>query len=411
MRQLALSPEIDPRWIQRCQRDGDLIVLPIQGEVGRLLKSRQRRIQAINDAISPHPIATEISMSKLDILNRIKILFTDGPDVFDSHCEKASGDSAFDETGKLTYRYARVLHTDYHITGLYSEILTNILRGTKPYEHSNELSVLFKAGLIDANSTLTQPGYYKAISAMNLDSQIEHLKIPLDQFEPIKHKQGLDREIYAKAIYSDQYDFVTYDEGELFEFIKNCFIYSSRRYFVDYGFNPALLETIDHCPYAFLQSVCRGILMNERPILAKMMGGNKHLLEKENFQKNVEIVKKSISQAIRDTSVDLLLSESDRVPSMSRVRRHKSSGGSINAAFQILGEKAIRKFTANLIECPIPDKRGWSDLTILHKGQYIPIEVKLQDKLSYSQIERFFWLQDSLPEHAKNQRIAKVPTY
>jgi hypothetical protein len=73
-----------------------------------------------------------------------------------------------------------------------------------------------------------------------------------------------------------------------------------------------------------------------------------------------------------------------------------------------LGEEAIRTFIAKLFEHPTPDSRGWSDLSVFHQGQYIPIEVKGSDKLTYPQIERLYWLKNNVPEYAKNQRVSQI---
>jgi len=349
-------------------------------------------------------------MRKNDIKDAIDILFTDGPDQFASHCEQTSGHRGLDENGKLTYRYARVLCTDFYIKDRYRKLLISILLGDKFDGTSEELTILFKSGLIDANNRLTQHGYYKAISAMNVNDQIAYLEIPVDNFGPIRHEQGRDKELYARDIYSDCYELVIYDEGGLFETIKNCFIYASRRYFVDYGLNPDLLKKVYHRPFEFQQVVCRGILMGERPVLEKMIRENKRLFEKEDFQKNVNIIKTSILHAIKNIDADVLLSDAKRMPWSCRVRRHECGFSTILEAFQILGEETIRKFAAKLFECPISDNRGWSDLTALHNGRYIPIEVKANDKLSYSQIERFFWLHNNLPEHA-SQRMSHISLY
>lgn len=347
-------------------------------------------------------------MCKRDIKSGIKTLFTEGLDQFANHCKQTTGHSGLDENGQITDRYARIICTDYYIKGIYSKILTGLLHGDTFDENPKELDILYKSGLIDEKNKLTHNGLYKAISTSNFKNQINYLNLPLDESEPIMHKQGTHREVYAKNIYSEKYDFVIYDEGKIFESIKNCFIYSSRRYFLDYGFNPSLLKKIYHQPFEFQQAVCRGILMGERPVLAKIMKENKGLLEKENFQKNVEIVKRSVSEAIKNMNVDILLSDAKRVPWSVRVRQHEYAICPIEGAFRFLGEDAIRKFTARLFEHPTPDNRGWSDVTAFHQGEYIPIEVKGADKLTYPQIERYFWLWDNVPEHAKNQRVSKI---
>lgn len=347
-------------------------------------------------------------MCKGDIKSGIDTLFTGGLDQFSAHCEQAQGHSGLDENGKITDRYARVICTDYYIKGVYSKILAGILRGDKFDENPKELDILFRSGLIDENNRLTRQGYYKAISMLNFNNQINYLGLPLDEFEPIKHKQGRHREVYAENIYSERYDFVIYDEGKIFESIKDCFIYASRRYFVEHGFNPALLESIDHRPFEYLQAVRRGILSGEWLILKKMMSGNSHLLEKEDFQKNLCIVKKSISMAIRQMDIGTLFDDAKKMGKIPNLSRHESAFCSFEAAFHFLGEEAIRKFTARLFEHPTPDTRGWSDVTAFHQGQYIPIEVKGGDRLTYPQIERYFWLQDNVPEHAKNQRVSKI---
>jgi len=90
-------------------------------------------------------------------------------------------------------------------------------------------------------------------------------------------------------------------------------------------------------------------------------------------------------------------------------KNHQMSADNvIHQAFHQLGENGIRKFMIALIEHPTPDDRGWSDLTAFSDGLYTPIEVKGSDKLSFSQIERLFWLKRHLPEHAKNQRISHI---
>lgn len=350
-------------------------------------------------------------MCKRTIKRAIKIFFTEGPDQFASYFEKELGYNGFDENGKLSYLCARVLLTDYYIKGFHKKLLISILDGTDFDAPCHYLNTLFKSGLIDENNKLTQQGYCKVISELNVNRQAGYLGLPLDEFAKVSEVQRKDLEYYTKNSYSDYYDFVIYDEGHTFYVIESCFIYSARRFFVEQGLNPALLKPIFNNPYVYYHAVQLGILKDNWATLEKKLRGNKIWLEKEDFQKNAWIIKKSISYAIANVDVDDLFLDAKEMAKVFPKKRKVDNFQAFQAAFDFLGEEAIRKIITRLFEQPTPDKRGWSDLTAFHKGRYIPIEVKDKDKLSYSQIERFFWLKDNVPEHARNQRISKVLTY
>jgi len=347
-------------------------------------------------------------MRRWEIINAVNTFFTEGLDEFSSHCEHITGHNGLDENGKLTDRYARILLTDYNIKGLHSKILSGMLYGNEFHDHPNELETLFRCGLIDENHELTSHGHYKAVSTLNFNNQIAYLDLPLDEFGPIKHSGGKHRESYAKDLYSDQYDVVLYDEGKIFDFIKSCFIYASRRYLVDFGFSPTLLKKIYHRPFDFQQAVCQGILKGKWHIFERILSVNVDLLGKDEVQKNVDIVRKSVARSIRYIDINVLFSDAKKMAFGGSVGRHEPALASLEGAFQHLGEEAIRTFIAKLFEHPTPDSRGWSDLSVFHQGQYIPIEVKGSDKLTYPQIERLYWLKNNVPEYAKNQRVSQI---
>jgi hypothetical protein len=350
-------------------------------------------------------------MCKQELTIDIKTLFTDGLDAFTSQCERRTGHKELDENGKLTDRYARVLLTDYYIKGLHSKILSDMLYGNKLHDHPNELETLFRCGLIDENHELTPHGHYKAVSTLNFNNQIAYLDLPLDEFGPIEHSGGKPRENYAKEIYSDQYDFVISDEGNLFQFIKICFIYSARRYFIDNGFNPELLEAIYHQPLDYFLAIPLGLLMGKEVNFYQKTRHKKHLTKEYNFEKLISIAKTSISQAIREVPIEALFCDAKRMRNLFPMRCGTNAHQAFEEALHQLGEGSIRKFIIFLFEHPTPDNRGWSDLSVFHQGQYIPIEIKGGDKLTFSQIERYFWLKNNVPEHAKNQRVSQILFY
>jgi hypothetical protein len=349
-------------------------------------------------------------MTKQIMSREIKILFDEGPDKFDSFHKQQWGYSGFDESEKIRPHYMQAFCTYYTIKKPFSSILKSILKGDDFDENKEKLSILFRAGLIDENYQLTHRGHYKTISMLNFYDQIEHLGLPLDQLEQlIGEKTNPCVEDAAKKIYSGRYEFVVHDEGTLFEFIESCFIYSSRRYFVDYGFNPELLYSIRGNAYLFVQAIRQGILQGHLSTLKNVVRGCDGILEREDPKNNLWIAKKSISKAIREMNIEVLLEDAKQRPGLTN-RIRGDAMDCLKSALRILGEDALRNIISKLAENPTINNKGWSDLTVFHKGQCIPIEVKrLEDKLKYSQIERLFWLYSNLPEHAKNQRVATPP--
>lgn len=346
---------------------------------------------------------------KRTMVKDINILFTDGLDAFTAHCERATGHSGLDENGQLTGRHARTLCTDFYIKGVYSKLLISLLFDNPLDGHFEEYDILFRSGLIDDQSQLSNQGYLKAIATLNRAEQIDYLGLPFDTFEPTPHQQGKRRERYAQEAYSDRYDFVIYDEGKLFQFIRTCFIYSARRYFIDFGFDKYLLnDTLDN-PLEYDLSICRGLLAGKPHNFYQRVKAKKYLVDEELTDRSIKAVRKAVSHAIREASVDDLFSDAIQMNRSLTTRHSIDAFQSFSQAFNHLGEDAIRKFMIALIEHPTPDDRGWPDLTAFNAGQYMPIEVKGKDKLTFSQIEHLFWLKNYLPEHAKNQRIAHTP--
>lgn len=350
-------------------------------------------------------------MTKQRIKTEIAILFDEGPDKFDSFHKERWGHSGFDESGRIKPRYMEALCTDYGIKEPFSNILVGMLKGDQFDETKERLNILFRAGLIDEHNELTPRGRYKTLSSLNFYNQIEELRLPVDQLDKLVPKtRAWHIEDAAKNIYSDRYEFVVRDEGTLFEFIESCFIYASRRYLIDNGFSPELLNATRGNPYRFVLAIRQGIHKGDLSTVKNIPGVRTSLLEKEDPKKNLSIVKKTVSEAIRDIKMEIILEDAKQKPGLTnRIRGNPLH--CVEKAFNLLGEDTVRKIVACLFERPSNSNTGWSDLTVFHEGQYIPIEVKgFNDKLIYSQIERLFWLYDNIPEHATNQRIAIPPT-
>jgi len=159
-------------------------------------------------------------MCKRTTVRDIDVLFTEGPDDFLLRYES---DNVLDVSGKLNDYYARTLCTDYYIKGAYAKVLTDLLFNKKIHNTSSqELDILFRSRLIDEAFQLTNHGYLKAIATLNRKNQLDYLGLPFDEFEPIPHQQGKHRERYAQEAYCEWYDFVGYDEGLTFQFLKMC---------------------------------------------------------------------------------------------------------------------------------------------------------------------------------------------
>jgi len=348
-------------------------------------------------------------MCKRTTVREIDILFTEGLDDFVSHSEHESEFAALDEYGKLTDYYARTLCTDYYIKGAYAKVLTDLLFDKQIHTNSQELDILFRSRLIDESNQLTSHGYLKAIATLNRKNQIDYLGLPFDEFEPTLHQQGKHRERFAQEAYSEQYEFVAYDEGRIFDFFKTCFIYAARRYLIGFGFDKDLLKTIFHQPREYGLAIQNGLLAGKPHNFYQRVGKKKCLGDNELTDRLTRAVKESISYAIKNVSFKDLLTDAARISPRLTKNHQMSACIPIHHAFHHLGEEGLRKFMAALIEHPTPDNRGWADLTAFHEGRYVGIEVKGEDKLTFSQIERLFWLKQHLPEHAKNQRISHIP--
>jgi len=350
-------------------------------------------------------------MRKRQTVRGIDILFTEGVDDFVSHCEHESEFAVIDDSGKLTDYYARTLCTDYYIKGRYAKILTDLLYDQDIDQHSQELDILFRAGLIDHANRLTSPGYLKAISTLNLKNQIDYLGLPFDEFEPIRHQQGKHRERYAQEAYSDYYEFVAYDEGRIFNFFKTCFIYAARRYLIGFGFDKDLLKTIFHQPREYGLAIQNGLLAGKPHNFYQRVGKKECLGDNELTQRLTRAVIKSLSYTIKNISIKNVLADAEKIDLRLTKNHQMTDCNPLHQALVHLGEEGLRKLMAALIEHPTPDNRGWPDLTAFNAGQYIAIEVKVKgkEKLSFSQIERLFWLKHYFPEHARNQRISHIP--
>jgi len=347
-------------------------------------------------------------MCKIETVRDIDILFTEGLDDFVSHCEHKSKFAVLDDSGKLTDYYARTLCTDYYIKGRYAKILTDLLYDQDIDQHSQELDILFRSGLIDESNQLTNPGYLKAIATLNRKNQIDYLGLPFDEFEPILHQQGKHRERYAQEAYSEQYEFVAYDEGRIFNFFKTCFIYAARRYLIDFGFDQDLFERIPYQPREYDLAIQNGLLAGKPHNFYPIIGKKEYLGDNELTGRLTKAVEDSISHAIKNVSIKNVLADAEKIDPRLTKNHQMTDCNPLHQALLHLGEEGLRKFMAALIEHPTPDNRGWPDLTAFNAGQYIAIEVKGKDKLTFSQVERLFWLKHHLPEHAENQRISHI---